>query len=249
MLERTRVKDDTWQHKFYPITPYLSVSCALVFLGDAAEQTKDIGWHEYHIHYEGPRKSPEGKDLDTTTKLYLAGGQAIRHRTISESVFDSIYTLNFDLETLDAHLERYGVCESFVHWQFLRRNARIACARESEQYVMWGFGRPHPFKPHFKPDQRFAGPLVDYRNGLNPEGNVAFKETWMKGKPDDGSDEFYYVIESDWYDGLSVNLIEITRGIPEKVRDYEFPQKYSGHNKDNAFTRDFLGSLQHGQSR
>ncbi len=173
-----------WTKRFVGITPRVMAQAAFVFIGEDAEKARDIPWPETHRHYEEPRSRGE-KKFDATTKIYLFGVQST----------NGPLEARFRFSELVAQMERLGAKEAYIEWTFMRRNARIACARASEDAV-WGFGRPHPKKPNFKPHQDLAGPLVDYRPGMK-DGWV-FEPVIMKVLPTLGGDAHIMELAPKW---------------------------------------------------
>lgn len=202
------MQKQAWTKRFVGVTPRLAVQAAFVFIGEDAEKARSIKWPESHRHYEPPRARGE-KQLDATTKIYLFGVQS------SNGPLEARFRLS---ELLD-QMDDLGVGEAYIGWTFLRRNARIACGRVSEDAV-WGFGRPHPKKPHFKPHQDLAGPLVDYRPGA--KDGWKFEPVVMKILPTFGGTEHVMELAPRWETEDVVMVADSPSLVPEHLAAYEF---------------------------
>ncbi|MBI2639723.1 MAG: hypothetical protein HYW90_02405 [Candidatus Sungbacteria bacterium] len=196
----------SWTDRFVDITPRMAAQAAFVFIGENAEKTRQIKWPATHVHHEEPRMRGD-KRLDATTKVYLFG------MTDIESVMAS-----FRFADLAAQMIQLGAVEAYVEWTFMRRNARAVCARASEDAV-WGFGRPHPRKPNFKPHADLAGPLVDYRPSMK-EGWV-FEPVVMKVLPSFG-EEYAMVLASEWSADQVAMVASDATELPPHLAEYRF---------------------------
>ncbi len=225
--------------RFEQLTPHLYAQCCFVFTAEAAEKMAAISWPAEHIHSREPREGIDGKTLPATRKLYLAATKM------------SLFELTFHFESLVVQAEGLWIHESWVEWNFLRNEgeARIACMRISEK-IPFGFGRPHPFKPHFKANRLFAGPLVDYRPGMK-EG-WKFEPVWMKVRPTQTIVEHYLCIEPSWHEHFvtltaKVDVDVSPASAPAELVAYEFPLRRPSQKArfDNRVYR----NIQHGGSR
>lgn len=207
-MPKQQAEQQPWKVRFVDITQHVGVECAFVFIGEDAEKVRAaLKWPDSHRHFKGPRtivvgsddpngeesgeESGEEKLLSPTLKIYLFG----------YSSGPASQRVSFRLLDLDNQLDALGIRESHIHWTFMRRNARIACAPRSQGKELWGFGREHEFKPHFKPHQDLAGPLVDYRPGAK-EG-WKFEPVLVKIKPDASAvGEHYLELTPEWEDGF-----------------------------------------------
>lgn len=193
-----------WTARFVDIMARMAVQVAFVFIGENAEKAKQIKWPASHVHHEGPRVRG-GKELDATTKIYLFGSSRDAEVT-------------FRIADLVAQMAKLGVVESYVEWTFMRRNARAVCARASEDAV-WGFGRPHPRKPNFKPHADLAGPLVDHRPGT--KDGWLFEPVVMKVLPSFG-EEFAMVLAPEWRaDEVVMEALDPAE-LPPHLAEYRF---------------------------
>lgn len=248
------MRDFDGRNRFYRVTDHLYVQCCFVYTGEAAKKALSLDWPATHIHTREPRQSPEGIMLDATTKLYLVADErcpSVKYPSVT-----------FDFHLLAAQADALGIRESYVEWNFLREEgkAQIACMRESEG-VAFGFGRPHPFKPHFKPNPLFAGPLVDYRPGMK-EG-WKFEPVWMKIRPheDAVSIQYYLHINPLWESGhvtLQAMMTIISQLAPANLAAYEFPSKrkpkveHRGLRpgfRPSEFDQQIYRGIQHGSGR
>ena len=217
---------ESWEKRFVDITKYLAVECALVFIGeDAKKALTEVRWPKDYVHNAPPRKTPEGRELSETTKLYLFGN--------ADASLES-RRVNFDLTALD--IQKTGFAEDFAEWTFRRKNVRIVCMRASEGFT-WGFGRPHQFKPQFRPNPNLAGPLVDYRPGTK-EG-WEFEAVFMKAKSTAlGSPEEYLKLYPQWGNDFVTIVVELNPSdVPEKLQSYEFAERKPHEKFDDAFFR------------
>lgn len=165
----------SYEERFIHIDPYLSVQCGFVFTGDAAVQAQGMKWAAGWRHSQKlERESPRGVMLPPMEKIYLRGGR------VGNKV-------SFNLLLLENEMKQVWISqEEFVEWTFMRsQSARVAFCREREYLhdeaekllrnsdgtpqtipgPLFGFGRPNPSKPWFKPNPDLAGPLVDHRPG------------------------------------------------------------------------------------
>lgn len=195
-----------WGARFTDIIARMAAQVAFVFIGENAEKAKQIKWPSSHVHHEPPRVRG-GKKLDATTKIYLFGRQGID----AESA-------GFRIAELVAQMAQIGATEAYVEWTFMRRNARAVCARASEDAV-WGFGRPHPRKPNFKPHADLAGPLVDHRPGT--KDGWLFEPVIMKVLPSFG-EEFAMELSPEWKADEVVMIARDSAELPPHLAEYRF---------------------------
>ncbi len=160
--------------RFFDFTGYLQVGLAAVFIGESAKSAWSADWPEELMHHAvSPRVTKSGQKLDATMKLYPMASP-VRGDGPGRRV------LEFDLSVLNRVCAELNIQEAFFEWALYRSKPdsyKMACVRASEG-ILWGFGRPHPFKPKFKPHKSFAGPLVDCRPGQKEGWN--FEPVFLK---------------------------------------------------------------------
>lgn len=238
-----------YEARYVHIDPYLSVQCGFVFVGDAAVKAQEMQWAADWRHSQKlERESPHGVMLPPMEKMYLRGGR-IGNR------------VSFNLMVLENEMKQVGIHrEDFVEWTFLRsQSARVAFCREREYPrdddgnllraadgtpetipgPLFGFGRPHPFKPNFKsknPD--LAGPLVDHRPGQKDGWN--FEPVLVKVMPTIIGVKPYYLELAPKWEGEFL-VMEARTALPSQMpeRLVEYRPRQKAEEKERAAVAEF----------
>lgn len=159
--------------RFFGLTSYLQAGLAAVFIGESAKTAWTANWPEELLHHAvAPRTTESGRQLDATLKLYPLA-KSVRGDGPGRRV------LGFDLSALYRECEKLGIQEAYFDLTFFRsrQEYKMACQRPSEDFL-FGFGREHKFKPHFKSHPNLAGPLVCRRPGQKDGWN--FEPVFLK---------------------------------------------------------------------
>lgn len=196
-----------WFRRFTPVAPGISIELALVFTGEEAEIAPRISWDDDFRHHAPPRKTAGGRELAATHKIYIKGDGSAK-----------VGIAVFDFGDLAKQMASLNIKEAFCEWTLLRgENCRAVCGPRPEK--LWGFGRPHPDKPDFRPHHLLAGPVVDYRSkdGWN------FQPVFLKARL--AYLEYTAKISPNWFgDGKKAGIVSEfnPEDIPEALRDFRF---------------------------
>ncbi len=196
-----------WFARFTPVAPGLSMELAFVFTGEEAEIAREISWDGDFRHHAAPRQTAQGRGLAATHKIYVRGDGSAK-----------VGIAVFDFAGLARQMASLNVQEAYCEWTLLRdENCRAVCGPRPEQF--WGFGRPHPDKPDFRPHHLLAGPVVDYR----AKSGWTFRPVFVKARP--AYLEYSAKISPNWFrNEAKVGIVsEFNPGdIPEALREYRF---------------------------
>ncbi|MEK7520672.1 MAG: hypothetical protein AAB560_01180 [Patescibacteria group bacterium] len=196
-----------WFQRFTPVAPGISLELAFVFTGEVAEIARGISWNDDFRHHAPPRQTAGSRELAATHKIYIVGDGSAK-----------LGIAVFDFAELARQTASLNINEAFCEWTLLRdENCRAICGPRPEK--LWGFGRPHPDKPDFKPHHLLAGPVVDYRS----KPGWVFRPVFIKTR-------FAYLgysakISPNWF-GNEARVGVVSEfnpeDIPEALRDYQF---------------------------
>lgn len=195
--------------QFLQITPHLAIRVGLVFTGEQAVRAGMVKWPRNMTHYK-PARTFVGRPLLPTRKLYLTGNVQ----------GGSYITVCFSFQQcLEAQMSQLGIAEDRIDIDIRRLGGKAACARNGEG-VLWGFGRPHPTKPDFKPHGEFAGPLVDHRPGQLD--GWEFMPVYVGVK--DAGQRYSLRIETHWLMGdIGVSIFMNPLDLPPELARYVRP--------------------------
>lgn len=194
--------------QFIKITEHLAVRIGLVFTGEQAVRASMMTVPKAMVHY-APSRTRNGRNLPPTRKIYLSG----KFRD------GDLLATHFPLQRLDGQMSQLGLVEEKVEFDILRLTGKAVCARNGEGFT-WGFGRPHPTKPDFKRNGKFAGPLVDHRPGQRDDWK--FRPVYVGVK--DGVARYCLKITTRWSNGqVSVLAEKNPTDVPRELAGYARP--------------------------
>lgn len=179
--------------QFSKITEHLAIRIGLVFTGEQAIRAGLIKWPEAMTHCKPARPFRE-RQLPPTRKFYIAGKVQEKPGPLA---------VHFALQQLEVQMLQFGLAEDRIEFDIRRLGGKAACARDGER-MLWGFGRPHPTKPDFRPNGEFAGPLVDHRPGQR--NGWKFRPVYVGVK--DGTTRYRAKMTTRWSDHQITVVVE-----------------------------------------
>lgn len=203
------------QGRFFKLCDGLGVEVALVFRGEKAEAVaRTISWPTEFTHPMLARVR-DAIPLPPGRKFYLRGTLRV---TPERSL------LAFDLTQIDHQMRGLRLREDFAELTLQRLSMKAAAARHGEG-VLWGFGRPHPTKPQFKPHPDLAGPLRDFRPGR--QDGWRFKPVYIGLRPDPRDRPTWQAVQvtTAWaHDHLTVIATQDPADVPPELDLYVRPR-------------------------